>query len=212
MLTRLGIESRFSQGYRITDDATMDVVRMVLTGKVNREIVGRINAHGGKAIGLSGADVNLLRGRKVTVSGEDIGRVGVIEEVNTKHLKYLADGGCIPVIAPVAMDAQGGSLNVNADLAAGTIASQVGARKLLLMTDVEGVLDNEGQVVSTLARDRVQSMINDGTLTGGMLPKLKCACDALAHGVRKVHIVDGRIKHAILLELFTDEGIGTEVV
>ena len=212
VLEQLGIESRFHKGYRITDDATMDVVRMVLTGKVNKDIVSRINSSGAKAMGVSGADGPLLQGRRVTVDGDDVGRVGIIEEVNTAQLMFLADGGYIPVIAPVAMDANGGALNVNADLAAGAIASQVGARKLLLMTDVEGVIGGDGTVISTLHREQVQSMIAEGVLTGGMLPKLKCACDALEQGVKKVHIVDGRIRHAILLELFTDQGIGTEVV
>ena len=212
MLERLGIESHFLKGYRVTDVHTMDVVRMVLTGKVNQDIVSRINSKGARAIGLSGADGTLLLGRKVTVDGADIGRVGVIEHVNTAQLNYLAEGGYMPVIAPVAIDGNGEALNVNADLAAGAIASQVGARKLLLMTDVDGVLDADGKVISTLPRQDVSEMIESEVLRGGMLPKLKCACDALEQGVKKVHIVDGRIKHAILLELFTDEGIGTEVV
>ncbi len=212
MLTQLNIESRFFKGYRVTDAQTMRVVRMVLTGEVNQGIVSRINRHKGQSIGLSGSDAGLLKGRKVTVDGEDVGHVGVIESVNTDHLNYLLDGNLIPVIAPVAMAEDGSPLNVNADLAAGSIASQMGARKLLLMTDVDGVRDGNGDVISTLPRDRVESLIDDEVLTGGMLPKLKCACDALAQGVRKVHIVDGRVKHAILLELFTNQGIGTEVV
>jgi acetylglutamate kinase len=212
MLNQLNIESRFFKGYRVTDAPTMKVVRMVLTGDVNQEIVSSINGASGQAIGLSGSDAGLLKGRQVTVEGEHVGRVGVIESVNVKHLKYLLDGNLIPVIAPVAIDEAGEALNVNADLAAGTIASHLGARKLLLMTDVDGVRDADGAVISTLHRSRVQSLIDEEVLTGGMLPKLKCACDALAQGVRKVHIVDGRIQHAILLELFTDQGIGTEVV
>jgi acetylglutamate kinase len=212
MLTQLNIESRFFKGYRVTDAQTMRVVRMVLTGEVNQEIVSRINRQKGQSIGLSGSDAGLLKGRKVTVDGEDVGRVGVIESVNTDHLNYLLEGDLIPVIAPVAMADDGSPLNVNADLAAGAIASQMGARKLLLMTDVEGVRDGNGEVISTLQRTEVQTLIDREVLTGGMLPKLKCACDALAQGVRKVHIVDGRVKHAILLELFTNQGIGTEVV
>ena len=212
MLNELQIESRFFKGYRVTDARTMKVVRMVLTGEVNQEIVSRINRQGGQSMGLSGSDAGLLTGRKVTVDGEDVGRVGIIESVNTDHLHYLLKGGLIPVVAPVAMGEDGQALNVNADLAAGSIASQMGARKLLLMTDVDGVRDANGEVISTLNRDRVQTLIDDDVLTGGMLPKLKCACDALAQGVRKVHIVDGRVRHAILLELFTDRGIGTEVV
>ncbi|MGB0646006.1 MAG: acetylglutamate kinase [Bradymonadia bacterium] len=212
MLSNLSMDSHFFNGYRVTDEQTMKIVRMVLTGEVNQEIVSRISQEGGQAIGLSGSDAKLLQGRKVTVDGQDVGRVGIIENVNTDHIDYLLKGGFIPVIAPVAIAEDGQGLNVNADLAAGVIASQLGARKLLLMTDVEGVKDVGGQVISTLARDRVQSLIDEKVLTGGMLPKLKCACDALAQGVKKVHIVDGRIRHAILLELFTDQGIGTEVV
>lgn len=212
ILERLSVETRFLNGYRVTDEPTMKIVRMVLSGDVNQEIVSRINQEGGKAIGLSGGDAGLLKGRKVTVDQQDIGRVGIIEMVNVSQLQYLLDGGMIPVIAPIAIADDGLPLNVNADIAAGTIASQLQARKLLLMTDVEGVKDKDGNVISTLNQNDVQSLIDTGVLTGGMLPKLRCACDALAQGVRKVHIVDGRIQHAILLELFTDQGIGTEVI
>jgi len=212
MLDRVGLESHFKNGYRVTDNQTMDVVRMVLVGDVNQQVVSRINQFGGKAVGLSGADGQLLTGRKVTVGGEDVGRVGVIEKVNAEYLDRLTKDGFIPVVAPVAVDAQGNPLNVNADLAAGVVAAQLHARKLLLMTDVAGVKGVDGVVMSSLPRDRVSQLIEDGILTGGMLPKLKCAVDALDNGVRKVHIVDGRQKHAMLLELFTDRGVGTEVV
>ena len=212
MLNDLGIESQFVNGYRMTDEPTMSVVRMVLVGKVNQDIVSRINGQGGRAIGLSGADGLLLKGHQVSVDGQDVGRVGIIDTVDVDQLNFLASGGYMPIIAPVAVDADGSPLNVNADLAAGVIAGHLGARKLLLMTDVEGVLNADGAVISTLKRQEISTLIQDGTLTGGMLPKLKCAQDALHEGVRKVHIVDGRIQHAVLLELFTDEGIGTEVI
>ena len=212
ILDRLGIVSEFKKGYRVTDQPTMEVVRMVLVGTVNQEVVSRINQAGGRAVGLSGADGNLLRGRKVTVDGEDVGRVGLIEQVDDTELRLLTDGGFIPVIAPVAVDSEGQPLNVNADLVAGSVAAHLGARKLLLMTDVAGVMDQNGEVISSLPRDQIDQMLADGVLTGGMIPKLKCATDALDAGVLKVHIVDGRVDHALLLELFTDTGIGTEVI
>ena len=212
MLDQLGIDSSFHNGYRVTDEQTMRVVRMVLVGQVNQEIVARINHAGGNSVGLSGADGNLLVGRKVTVGGQDIGRVGIIETVKAAHIHRLADDGFIPVIAPVAVDIEGQALNINADLAASAIASQLKARKLLLMTDVEGVQGEDGHVISSIHRDEVPSLIATNVLRGGMLPKIKCAIDAINAGVRKVHIVDGRLRHAMLLELFTDRGVGTEVV
>lgn len=211
-LDRLGITSEFKKGYRVTDDATMEVVRMVLVGSVNQEVVSRINQAGGRAVGLSGADGRLLLGRKVTVAGEDVGRVGLIERVDDTELLLLSQGGFIPVVAPVAVDREGQPLNVNADLVAGAVAAHLKARKLLLMTDVPGVMDGEGTVMSSIRRGNVDLLLANGVLTGGMIPKLKCATDALDAGVRKVHIVDGRVKHALLLELFTDTGIGTEVI
>ena len=212
VLDRLGISSEFKKGYRVTDETTMEVVRMVLVGTVDQEVVSRINQAGGRAVGLSGADGRLLLGRKVTVGGEDVGRVGLIERVDDTELRLLSEGGFIPVVAPVAVDREGKPLNVNADLVAGAVAAHLRARKLLLMTDVPGVMDAEGQVMSSLRRPKVDQLLADGVLTGGMIPKLKCATDALDAGVRKVHIVDGRVKHALLLELFTDTGIGTEVI
>lgn len=211
-LQRLGIESEFRAGMRVTDDATMDVVRMVLVGKVNQEIVALINQAGGRAVGLSGADGNLLIGRQVTVDGQDVGRVGVVERVDERDVGWLAQGGFIPVIAPVAVDTQGKPLNVNADLAAGAIAAHLRARKLLLMTDVEGVRGADGQVMTTIDRHAAGELVDKAVIGGGMIPKLRCALDALDAGVRKVHIVDGRVRHALLLEIFTDRGVGTEVV
>jgi len=189
----------------------MEVVRMVLVGTVNQEVVSRINQAGGRAVGLSGADGRLLLGRKVTVGGEDVGRVGLIERVDDTELRLLTKGGFIPVVAPVAVDREGNPLNINADLVAGAVAAHLKARKLLLMTDVSGVMDANGEVMSSIRRAKVDPLMTEGVLTGGMIPKLKCATDALDAGVRKVHIVDGRVKHALLLELFTDTGIGTEV-
>ena len=210
-LSELGIQTEFRHGYRVTDERTMKVVRRVLVGDVNQEIVSRINRAGGRSIGLSGADGNLLRGRKVTVGDEEVGRVGVIDSVEDTVLTSVLSDGFIPVVAPVAVDDEGMPLNVNADLAAGAVAASLRARKLLLMTDVAGVLGADGNVISQLDSHSIAQMIEDGILSGGMIPKMKCAVDALNGGVRKVHIVDGRFTHAMLLELFTDSGVGTEV-
>lgn len=212
LLDRLGIVSKRKKGHRVTDDETMQVVRMVLVGQVAQEIVSRINQAGGRAVGLSGADGNLLRGSRMLVDGEDVGRVGRIDHVDDTELRLLTAGGFIPVVTPVAVDADGEPLNVNADLGASAIAVHLKARKMLLMTDIEGVRGADGAVISTLERRRLPELIASGVVDGGMLPKLECAAEALDGGVEKVHIVDGRVRHAVLLELFTSEGIGTEVV
>ena len=212
ILKRLGLESTFRAGMRVTDDATMEVVRMVLVGQVNQDIVALVNTEGGRAVGLSGADGPLLRGRRILVDGEDVGRVGIIEKVDENEVGLLTQGGFIPIIAPVALDEAGGFLNVNADLAASAVAAHLKARKLLLMTDVEGVRGADGQILATIDRELAKRLIADRTVGGGMIPKLECALEALDGGVRKVHIVDGRLRHALLLELFTDRGVGTEVV
>jgi acetylglutamate kinase len=212
LLKRLGIPSTFRAGQRVTDDATMDVVRMVLVGQVNQDIVSLINQAGGRAMGLSGADGQLLLGQKLLVDGQDVGRVGEILRVDTDQLTLLTQGGFIPVIAPVAVDAEGRPLNVNADLAAGAVAAHLKASKLLLMTDVAGVKDASGQVLASLDRNQARGLIAEGVADGGMIPKLDCALQALDAGVGKVHSVDGRVLHALLLEIFTDRGIGTEVV
>ena len=211
-LAELGIESRFEGGMRVTDDATMDVVRMVLVGKVNPDIVSLINQAGGQAVGFSGADGELLLGAQIQSNGKDIGRVGRIERVDDRKLGLLTSREYIPVVAPVAVDFDGAPLNINADLAAGAIAGHLVARKLVLMTDVEGVRDDEGVLMRSVEREGVPKLIADGVIAGGMIPKLECALVALKHGVRKVHIVDGRQPHCLLLELFTDRGVGTEVV
>ncbi|MCA9525728.1 MAG: acetylglutamate kinase [Myxococcales bacterium] len=211
-LARFGVKSEFRAGMRVTDDATMEVVRMVLVGQVNQDIVALINQAGGRAVGLSGADGNLLRARKMLVGGEDVGRVGQPTRVDDGELRLLTRGGFIPVIAPVGVDAHGKPLNVNADLAAGAIAMHTIARRFILMTDVEGVRGADGQVINSLPAAAARAMMADGTIHGGMIPKLDCALEALDSGVEKVHILDGRQRHALLLEMFTDSGVGTEIV
>ncbi len=212
VLDRLGIESSFKAGMRVTDDTTMEIVRMVLVGQVNQEVVSAINMAGGRAVGLSGADGGLIRARRITVDGEDVGRVGVVDRIDDTEVRLLGGGGFIPVIAPVGIDVEGKPLNINADLVAGALAVYTDARKLLLMTDIEGVRGPDGAVASTIDRDTARAWIDDGTVAGGMIPKLRCALDALDAGVDKVHILDGRLRHAMLLELFTDQGVGTELV
>ena len=212
LLRKLGITSTFRAGQRVTDDATMEVVRMVLVGQVNQDVVSLLNQAGGRAMGLSGADGQLLLGRKLLVGGEDVGRVGEIARIDVEQLLVLTAAGYIPVIAPVAVDELGAPLNVNADLAAGAVAAALGAEKLLLMTDVPGVRDESGQVMPTLTRAEATALIEKGVADGGMIPKLECALHGLEAGVKKVHIIDGRLRHAMLLEIFTDGGIGTQVV
>ncbi len=211
-LDRLGIVSTRKMGHRVTDAETMQVVRRVLVGEVAQDIVTRINQAGGRAVGLSGADGNLLRGRKLLIDGHDIGRVGEVVAVDDTELRLLTDGGFIPVVTPIAVDAEGEPLNVNADLGASAVAGHLKARKLLLMTDIDGVRGADGQVIPTLDHRDVPRLIDEGVISGGMIPKLTCATEAVKAGVEKVHIVDGRVQHAVLLELFTDDGLGTEVV
>jgi acetylglutamate kinase len=221
-LKKLSIESEFVDGMRVTDRQTMDVVEMVLVGKVNKEIVTLINQNGGKAVGLSGKDGQLLMAKKmkyVRKRGDDqppeiidIGMVGEITSVNKGILTNLLEGQFVPVIAPVGAGRKGETYNINADLVAGHIASSLKARKLILLTDTEGVLDKGGRLISTVKMDSAAGLIDDGTVKGGMIPKLRCVMQAMRGGVRKAHIIDGRKKHAILLEIFTKEGIGTEIV
>jgi acetylglutamate kinase len=220
MLERVGIKSSFSGGLRVTDDATMDVVEMVLGGAVNQEIVGMICQHGGRAVGLSGKDDQFMRGkRQEPVKGKDaggnevmvdLGRVGEVANVDAKIIEQLISSGFIPVIAPIAVDRDGHSLNVNADTAAGAIAGTMNAAKLMLMTDVDGVKSN-GELLSSLDAQEAERLIAEGVITGGMIPKVRCALDAVSAGVEKVHIIDGRRRHALLLEIFTDLGVGTEI-
>jgi acetylglutamate kinase len=221
MLDRVGIKSTFSAGLRVTDDETMDVVEMVLGGAVNQEIVGLICRHGGRAVGLSGKDDQFMRGRRqgaVATRDEsgaqvsvDLGRVGEVESVDAKIVEQLIGSGFIPVIAPIAVDHDYQSLNVNADTAAGAIASAMRAAKLMLMTDVEGVKTATGERLSSLDAAAAERLIGEGVITGGMIPKVRCALDAVSGGVEKVHIIDGRRRHALLLEIFTDSGVGTEI-
>lgn len=209
LLKRVGKKSEFKRGLRVTDDETMEIVEMVLVGKVNKEIVSLINQHGGQAVGLSGRDGGLIKAKKVK---PDIGRVGEVDRINPQVIESLDDSKFIPVIAPVGEGEDGKAYNINADLAAGKIASALNAEKFILLTDVEGVLDNHKKLISTLDAKEASNAIKKGDIAGGMIPKVECCLDALKEGVGKAHIVDGRVKHAILLEIFTDKGIGTEIV
>ncbi len=221
VLEAMKIESNFIQGMRVTDSATMDVVEMVLGGKVNKEIVRNINLHGGKAVGLTGKDGGLIRARKLemkavnpeTLTPEiiDIGMVGEVESVDPTVISALEEANFIPVIAPIGFGLNGETYNINADLVAGRIAGALKAEKLILLTDIEGVKDKQGKLISTIDVGRVPDLINDGTISGGMIPKVNCCVDAVEEGVFKAHIIDGRMEHACLLEIFTDKGIGTAV-
>jgi acetylglutamate kinase len=219
MLKQLGIESRFVRGMRVTDQATMDVVEMVLVGKTNKEIVTLINRHGGHAVGLSGKDGELIRARKMkmkmTAGADeelDIGMVGEVAAINPLVLETLDRSDMIPVIAPVGFGDNGETYNINADLVAGKLAEALRAEKLILLTDVEGIRDETGGVIATLDDERARQLIAAGVIGEGMIPKVECCLEALRNGVHKTHIVDGRLRHAMLLEIFTREGVGTEVV
>lgn len=221
VLEAMNIQSHFVQGMRVTDSVTMDVVEMVLGGKVNKEIVSNINRHGGKAVGITGKDGGLIRARKMEMTAInpdsltpeilDIGMVGEVEEVNPAIIKALENNNFIPVIAPIGGGLEGETYNINADLVAGKIAGALKAEKLILLTDVEGVKDKDGRLISTIDIQRVPDLINNGTISGGMIPKVNCCVEAIEAGVGKTHIVDGRMEHACLLEIFTDKGIGTAV-
>jgi acetylglutamate kinase len=213
LLERLGKATEFVDGVRVTDDETMEVVEMVLGGQINGEIVSLIGEAGGQAIGLTGKDSGgFLRVRKLLgPGGRDLGRVGTPERVDVSLIRTLTKEGFIPVIAPVGVDAAGDTYNVNADTAAGAIAEALAAEKLMLLTDVTGVLDVTGQLIAQMNEADVGRAIGDGTVKGGMIPKLECAVHALEHGVTATHIIDGRVPHALLLEIFTDGGVGTKV-
>lgn len=209
-LDRLGKESRFVQGLRVTDAETMDVVEMMLGGLVNKALVSAINQQGGRAVGLTGKDGGLLRARKLQMEGgEDIGQVGEIETIDPRVISHLEAGGFIPVIAPIGVGADGAAYNINADTVAGKLAGVLQAEKLMLLTNIRGVLGRDGELLTGLSAGQVEALIADGTIHGGMLPKVGCALDAVKAGVRAAHIVDGRVEHAVLLELFTDAGVGT---
>lgn len=208
-LKELDIPSSFVDGLRVTDEKTLEIAEMVLSGSVNKEIVKNINDMGGKAIGLSGKDGRLLLAKKV--KGKDIGLVGDIVGVDISIIKDINRHGYIPVIAPIADGVDGKSYNINADTAAGSIAKALSAEKLILLTDVEGVLDTEGNLISSLKMSDIDILIKNKTVSGGMIPKVGCCIDALQGGVEETHIIDGRVPHAILLEVFTDSGIGTQI-
>lgn len=219
LLDKLNIESHFINGMRVTDSKTMDVVEMVLGGMVNKDIVGLINSNGGKAIGLTGKDGKLLRARKLRVKHKtpemeapeiiDIGHVGEVEKVNTSVLDMLVNSDFIPVIAPIGVDREGNSYNINADLVAGKVAEVLNAEKLILLTNIAGLLDKDGELLTGLSTEQVDELIEDGTIYGGMLPKIDCALSAVKNGVNSAHIIDGRVAHSCMLEIFTDEGVGT---
>jgi acetylglutamate kinase len=221
-LKKMQITSNYVQGMRVTDGPTMDVVEMVLVGKVNKEIVGLINHCGGKAVGLSGRDGDLVQAKKMKMLGKpetenappeliDLGRVGEVTRINPDILTTLDTKDFIPVIAPVGVGEDGQAYNINADLVAGAIAAELKAAKLILLTDVEGVKDSAGKLLSSIALNAIEPLIEDGTIKGGMIPKLRCCASAINGGVSKAHIIDGRLEHAILLEIFTHAGIGTEI-
>ncbi|MBM4139141.1 MAG: acetylglutamate kinase [Nitrospira sp.] len=225
MLDRLGIEAKFRHGVRITDEATMEIVEMVLAGCINMAITDLINRHGGSAVGLSGKDGGLILSKPLTAKAwaesldrelddqdGDFGFVGDIEKVDPSLLYKLQDDHYIPIIAPIGTDREGNTYNINADLVAGAIAGALRAEKLVMMTDIKGIRDAKGHHLSTVSRKDVQRMVKKGTITEGMLPKIHACLDALAGGVGKAHIIDGRVPHAVLLEIFTRKGIGTEIV
>ena len=216
MLTRLGKKGEFVQGMRVTDDETMDVVEMVLGGLVNKDIVTLLNQHGGRAIGLTGKDGSFIRARKLLVTNGqksdeliDLGQVGEVESIDPQIVSLLETGEFIPVVAPIGVGADGRSYNINADLVAGKLAEILRAEKLVLLTNTPGVLDKDGKLLTGLTPKQIDALFADGTLSGGMLPKISSALDAAKGGVKSVHIIDGRVEHALLLEVLTDEGVGT---
>ena len=224
LLQRLGKQSEFVDGMRVTDSETMDVVEMVLGGLVNKEIVSLINRQGGSAVGLTGKDGSMIRATQLTITRAmskleapelnvpeiiDMGHVGEVASIDASIINMLVSGNFIPVVAPIGVGADGRSYNINADLVAGKLAEVLQAEKLMLLTNIPGVLDKQGNVLTNLDPQQVNALIADGTLYGGMLPKIRCALEAVQGGVKAAHIIDGRVEHAVLLELFTDEGVGT---
>lgn len=219
LLERLGKQTEFVQGMRVTDAETMDVVEMVLGGLVNKDIVNLINRHGGSAVGLTGKDGDLIRARKLSLTREnpqaqapeiiDIGHVGEVQSIDAAVVDMLVHGNFIPVVAPIGVGEDGRSYNINADLVAGKMAEVLHAEKLILLTNTQGLLDREGNLLTGLTLETVNGLIADGTISGGMLPKIGCALDAVKAGVNSAHIIDGRVPHAVLVELFTDQGVGT---
>lgn len=222
LLNRLKIEPAYINGMRVTDGETMDVVEMVLVGQVNKQIVGLINHCGGKAVGLSGRDGDLVCARKLQINAKknvdetppeliDLGRVGQVTQINTAVLNCLISSDFIPIIAPIGVGDDGQAFNINADLVAGAIAGAMNAEKLMLLTDVPGVIDKNKQLLATVTSEEVETLIEEGVVSGGMIPKLRCCKEAVLAGVKKTYILDGRVEHAILLEILTPEGVGTEI-
>ncbi|MDO5686697.1 MAG: acetylglutamate kinase [Neisseria sp.] len=217
MLERVGKQGEFVQGMRVTDRETMDIVEMVLGGSVNKEIVSLLNQYGGKAIGLTGRDGHFLRAKKLFINtpdknGVDIGQVGTVDTIDGSLIRSTVERGYIPVIAPIGVGRNGEAFNINADLVAGRLAKELGAQKLIMMTNTPGVLDKGGKLLTNLTPQRIDELVADGTLSGGMLPKIASALDAATHGVKAVHIIDGRVPHALLLEIFTDSGVGSMIL
>ena len=221
VLKKMGKSSKFIEGLRVTDEESMEVVEMVLVGKVNKEIVSLISQQGGKAVGLSGKDGNLITAKKLRLSSssskssprkfKDMGQVGEVASINPLVIETLDRSKFIPVIAPVGLGENGETYNINADTVAGKIASALKAEKLILLTDTEGVLDNKRALISSMNERKAKTLIKKGQISGGMIPKVNCCLQALKEGVAKTHIIDGRIRHAILLEIFTDVGVGTQI-
>lgn len=222
LLARLNIESKFIYGMRVTTEETMDVVEMVLGGLVNKDIVSLLNQAGGRAMGVTGKDGQFIRASRMTISRKspelavpeiiDIGHVGQVESIDTRIITMLTDNHVIPVVAPIGVGSKGESYNINADLVAGKLAEVLKAEKLMLLTNTTGVLDQQGQVVTGLVAEEVHALIADGTISGGMLPKVNCALSAVNSGVNSAHIIDGRVPHSVLLEIFTDQGVGTQIL
>lgn len=217
MLNKVGKEGEFVQGMRVTDSETMDIVEMVLGGHVNKEIVSLLNLHGGKAVGITGRDGHFIRAKKLFINtpernGVDIGQVGVVESIDCSLIKSIIAYGHIPVVAPIGVGRGGEAFNINADLVAGRLAEELNAEKLLMMTNIAGVLDKNGNLLTNLTPKRIDDLIADGTLHGGMLPKISSAVEAAVNGVKATHIIDGRVPNALLLEIFTDSGIGSMIL
>ncbi|HBX27510.1 MAG TPA: acetylglutamate kinase, partial [Gammaproteobacteria bacterium] len=222
LLERLNIESKFIDGMRVTNEETMDIVEMVLGGQVNKEIVNLLNLAGGRAVGITGKDGRFIRAKKLKIERRspeleapeiiDIGHVGQVESIDTKVLTMLTKNNVIPVVAPIGTGPNGESYNINADLVAGKLAEVLKAEKLMLLTNTAGVLDKTGKILTGIVADEVNALIDDGTISGGMLPKIGCALSAVNTGVNSAHIIDGRVSNSVLLEIFTDQGVGTQIL
>ncbi|WP_066565761.1 acetylglutamate kinase [Snodgrassella sp. CFCC 13594] len=217
LLKKVGKEGVFVQGMRVTDGETMDIVEMVLGGHVNKEITSLLNQHGGRAVGVTGRDSHFIKAKKMFINtpernGVDIGQVGQVESIDTTLIEGMVERGYIPVVAPIGVGRQGEAFNINADVVAGRLAEELHAEKLIMMTNIAGVLDKEGHLLTNLTPSRVDDLVADGTLYGGMLPKISAALEAATHGVKATHIIDGRVPHALLLEIFTDQGVGSMIL